>query len=78
VSDPVIHDENDRLRLELPAPPDDHRFYPVTGAVLQGFVDQVNELRAERDRLRQVLTGIAELDMPGHTATRIARKALEK
>jgi hypothetical protein len=65
VSEPVIYDENGRLRLELPAPPDDHRFYPVTGAVLQGFVDQVNELRAERDRLKATaLIRNPEIEIP--------------
>ncbi len=49
----MIYDENGRLRLEPPAPPNDLDFYPVSGAVLQGFVDQVNELRAERDRLKE-------------------------
>ncbi|HST86669.1 MAG TPA: hypothetical protein VLL08_33330 [Kineosporiaceae bacterium] len=59
LSDPVIYDENGRLRIELPHPPDDHHFYPVSGAVLQGYVDQVNQLRAERDLLQGLL-----LDLP--------------
>jgi len=55
VADPVVYDENGRLRIELPHPADDHHFYPVSGAVLAGFVDQVNELRTERDLLQGLL-----------------------
>jgi len=77
VSDPVIIAESGRLRLELPDPPDDHRFYPVTGAVLQGFVDQVNWLRDQRDQLRAALQGIADVTNDEHAElTTIARHAL--
>jgi len=79
VSDPVVYDENGRLRIELPHPPDDHHFYPVSGAVLAGFVDQVNELRAERDRLRGALETIRGLNIrDGLTGIRLARKTLQE
>jgi hypothetical protein len=57
----VIHAENGRLRLELPGRPDDRAVYSVSGALLQGFVDQVNGLRAERDQLRTALQGVLPL-----------------
>lgn len=61
---PTIYAENNRLRIDVPA--DDHTFYPVSGAVLHGFVDQVNELRDERDQLRGRLAGYCPMGCGQH------------
>jgi hypothetical protein len=46
---PIVHAENNRLRVEFPAGLGPDQVYPVAGAVIQGWADQINKLRDQLD-----------------------------